>query len=145
MQVRTDGRLTGWGQQHEAKTLARAAVRTFESVALLPADMVEAVRFLMRIPQPDAGVVVAMAGAVYWLKAVKLTGIRVTRVPAPPEAFFRHKADLDVVVVRDESAPPLWARMIEIGTNRPILARREGVTVCSRTEVDREQRTGSGW
>ncbi len=145
MQVRADGRLTGWGQQHDAKTLAPTAARTFELASLSPADTVEAVRFLMQLPRPDPEVVAAIEGAVRWLTEVKLTGIRVTRVPAPTEEFFRHKADFDVVVVRDESAPPLWARMIELGTNRPIFASRDGVKVYSLAEVDRERRTGSGW
>jgi PelA/Pel-15E family pectate lyase len=59
--------------------------------------------------------------------------------------FFRHKADFDVVVVKDEKALPLWARMYEVGTDRPIFSSRDGVTVYSLAEVDRERRTGSGW
>jgi PelA/Pel-15E family pectate lyase len=145
MQVRAEGRLTGWGQQHDAKTLAPTAARTFELASLSPADTVEATRFLMRIPQPGPEVAAAIEGAVSWLTATKLTGIRVTRVAAATEEFFRHKADFDVVVVPDETAPPLWARMIEIGTNRPIFASRDGVKVYTLAEVDRERRTGSGW
>lgn len=80
-----------------------------------------------------------------WLRAAKLTGIRVERVAAPAVEFFRHKADFDVVVKPDEKAPPLWARMVEVGTNRPIFASRDGVKVYSLAEVDRERRTGSGW
>jgi PelA/Pel-15E family pectate lyase len=59
--------------------------------------------------------------------------------------FFRHKTDFDVVVVTDQKAPPLWARMYEVGTDRPIFASRDGVKVYSLAEVDRERRTGSGW
>ena len=35
--------------------------------------------------------------------------------------------------------------MVEVGTNRPIFASRDGVKVYSLAEVDRERRTGSGW
>lgn len=145
MQIRVNGTPTGWGQQHDARTLETTAARTFEPACTSPADTTEIVRFLMRIDQPAPEVVAAVDAAVAWLRAVKLTGIRVERVAAPAVEFFRHRADFDVVVVPDETAPPLWARMVEVGTNRPIFASRDGVKVYSLAEVDRERRTGSGW
>ena len=87
----------------------------------------------------------AVDAAVAWLQRVALKGIRVERVPAPAVKFFRHKTDFDVVVVKDEHAPPLWARTYEVGTDRPIFASRDGIKVYSLAEVDRERRTGSGW
>lgn len=144
-QIRVGGRPTGWGQQHDATTLETTGARTFELACTSPADTTEIVRFLMRSRDPAPEVVAAVDAAVAWLRAVKLTGIRVERVAAPPVEFFRHKADFDVVVTKDEQAPPLWARMVEVGTNRPIFASRDGVKVYALAEVDRERRTGSGW
>ena len=144
-QIRVDGTPTGWGQQHDAKTLETTGARTFELVCTSPADTTEIVRFLMRGARPTPEIVAAVDAAVAWLRAAKLTGIRVERVAAPAVEFFRHKADFDVVVKPDEKAPPLWARMVEVGTNRPIFASRDGVKVYSLAEVDRERRTGSGW
>ncbi len=144
-QVKVDGRRTGWGQQHDPKTLATTGARTFELPCLSPADTTEIVRFLLRREAPSPEIVAAIDAAVAWLRAVKLTGIRVERVAAPAVEFFRHKTDFDVVVTKDEQAPPLWARMVEVGTNRPIFASRDGVKVYSLAEVDRERRTGSGW
>jgi PelA/Pel-15E family pectate lyase len=144
-QVRIDGVLAGWGQQHDAQTFAPASARTFELASLAPQDTTDAVRFLMRLDAPSADIVRAIEGAVAWLRRVQLSGIRVEKISAPPVEFFRHKTDTDTVVVQDSSAPPLWARMIEIGTNRPIFASRDGVKVYSLAEVDRERRTGSGW
>lgn len=145
LQVTVEGRRTGWGQQHDAKTLATTAARTFELACLSPADTAAIIRFLMRPDRPAPEVIAAIDDAVAWLRTVKLTGMRVERVPAPPVEFFRHKTDFDVVVVADADAPPLWARMIEVGSNRPIFASRDGVKVYSLAEVDRERRTGSGW
>ncbi len=145
MQVRVDRRRTGWGQQHDARTLATTGARTFEPACLSPADTTEIVRFLLRLEQPSPAVIAAVEAAAAWLGKVRLTGIRVERVAAAPVEFFRHKADFDVVVVADPKAPPLWARMIEVGTDRPIFASRDGVKVYSLAEVDRERRTGSGW
>ncbi len=144
-QVRVAGQLTGWGQQHDATTLATVSARTFELACLSPADTTDIARFLMRWPAPQPEMKQAIEGAVAWLRAVKLSDIRVERVAAPAAEFFRHTADFDVVVVPAPGAPPLWARMIEVGTNRPIFASRAGVRVYSLAEVDRERRTGSGW
>ena len=145
MQVVADGVPTGWGQQHDEKTLETVGARTFELPCIAPGDTVEVTQFLMRHEKPSPEIVRAVEAAVAWLKKVQLNGIRVERVAAPPAEFVRHKTDFDVVVVKDEKAPPLWARMVEPGSNRPIFASRDGVKVYSLAEVDRERRTGSGW
>ena len=145
MQIRAGGKLTGWGQQHDSKTLETTAARTFELPCISPADTVDVVRFLMKDERPSPEVAAAIEDAVEWLRATKLTGFRVERVAAPAVEFFRHKTEHDVVVVPDPGAPALWARMIEPGSNRPIFASRDGVKVYSLAEVDRERRTGSGW
>jgi PelA/Pel-15E family pectate lyase len=144
-QIVADGKRTGWGQQHDEKTFETVSARTFELACISPADTTEVVRFLMRSESPSAEIVKAVDAAVAWLRAVQLNGIRVERVPAPPAEFFRHKTDFDVVVVSDAKARPLWARMVEVGSNRPIFASRDGIKVYSLAEVDRERRTGSGW
>jgi len=145
MQIKVDRRRTGWGQQHDETTLNTVGARTFEMACISPADTAEVVRFLMRSEPPSMEIVAAAESAVRWLRAVQLNGIRVERVPAPPAEFFRHKTDFDVVVVPDAKARPLWARMVEAGSNRPIFASRDGIKVYSLAEVDRERRTGSGW
>ena len=145
MQIVADGRRTGWGQQHDEVTLETVGARTFELPCLSPADTTEVVRFLMRHESPTPAMVQAIESAVAWLRHMQLSGIRVERVPAPAAEFFRHKTSFDVVVVPDPKARPLWTRMIEVGSNRPIFASRDGIKVYSLAEVDRERRTGSGW
>ena len=145
MQVTANGVRTGWGQQHDETTLETVGARTFELPCIAPGDTVEVVEFLMRYERPSPEIVAAVDAAVAWLRKTQLNGIRTKRVPAPPAEFARHKTDIDVVVVSDEKAPPLWARMVEPGTNRPIFASRDGIKVYSLAEVDRERRTGSGW
>jgi PelA/Pel-15E family pectate lyase len=143
-QVRSGGTLTGWGQQHDAQTLATTRARTFEPACISPADTTEIVGYLLR-SEPAPEIARAVDGAVAWLERVALKGVRVEKIAGAPVEFFRHKADFDVIVVKDENAPPLWARMYEVGTDRPIFSSRDGVTVYSLAEVDRERRTGSGW
>ena len=145
MQVVSHGVRTGWGQQHDEKTLVPVAARTFEPACVSPSETTEIVSFLLREDPPSAAIVESVDAAVAWLKKVRLTGVRIARVPAPPVEYFRHKTDFDVVVVQDEKAPPLLPRMVEIGTDRALFADREGVVAYSLAEIDRERRTGSGW
>jgi hypothetical protein len=52
---------------------------------------------------------------------------------------------VDVVLVPDASAPLLWARFYEIGTNRPIFSGRDGVVRYALAEIEVERRTGYSW
>jgi len=144
-QIRVDGNLTGWCQQHDEKTFEPRPARTFELASICPQDTTEIVRFLMRQESPRAEVVRAVDGAIGWLRRVRLSGVRVERVPAPKAEFLRHTADFDVVVVQDADAPPLWARHYEIGTDKPVFAGSDAVKRYELAEVERERRTGSAW
>jgi PelA/Pel-15E family pectate lyase len=48
-------------------------------------------------------------------------------------------------VVPDATAPPLWARFYEIGTNRPIFSGRDSVVKYQLSEIEYERRTGYRW
>jgi PelA/Pel-15E family pectate lyase len=144
-QIRVGDRLTGWCQQHDPVTFAAAPARTFELASICPQDSAEVVQFLMRFPQPSPRIVASVDAAVEWLRAVRLSGIRVEKVPAAVVDFPLHTADFDVVVVPDPKAPPTWARHYEIGTNRPIFAGRDAVTRYALADIERERRTGTPW
>jgi len=144
-QIHVDRSLTGWCQQHDEQTYEAKPARTFELASLCPQDTTEIIRFLMRLEKPSTEVVQALDAAVAWLAQVKLSGIRIEKVKAPPEEFLRHTADFDKVVVHDPTAPPQWARHYEIGTNRPIFAGRDGVKKYALAEIERERRTGTAW
>ncbi|HEY4310669.1 MAG TPA: pectate lyase [Pirellulales bacterium] len=144
-QIQADGTRTGWCQQHDETTFAAATARTFELASCCPQETTAIVRFLIRIEQPDSQIVQAVDAAVEWLDRAKLSGIRVQRVAAPVEEFDRHSADFDTVVVSDESAPPIWARHYEIGTDRPVFAGRDAVKRYNLSEIERERRTGTPW
>jgi PelA/Pel-15E family pectate lyase len=53
--------------------------------------------------------------------------------------------DGDKKIVRDDSAPPLWARFYEIETDRPIFAGRDGVKKYDLAEIEAERRNGYAW
>ena len=144
-QIRVNGRLTGWCQQHDETTYDARPGRTFELASICPQETTEILRFLMRLEKPTKEVAQSVDAAVVWLNDVKLPGVRVKRVKAKREEFPRHTADFDIVVVRDASARPIWARHFEIGTNRPVFAGRDAIQKYALAEIERERRTGTPW
>ena len=91
------------------------------------------VQLLMSLENPQPDVIRAVNSACQWYQQVQLRGIRQARI------------DGDKVIVRDDSAPPLWARFYEIGTNRPIFSGRDGVIKYALAEIEHERRTGYAW
>jgi PelA/Pel-15E family pectate lyase len=139
-QVVQDGKLTVWCAQHDEKTLVPAKARAYELPSLSGSESAGIVKFLMGIPRPPAEVVKSVEAAVEWFRASKIPGIRVERKVAPgtPKGF-------DDTVVEDASAPGLWARFYELGTNRPIFSGRDSVVKYSMAEIEYERRNGYRW
>ncbi|MBX3423786.1 MAG: pectate lyase [Pirellulaceae bacterium] len=144
-QVRVDGTLTGWCQQHDRYSYEAQPARTFELASLCPQDTTQIARFLMQQAEPSDAMVAAVDAAVHWLQLVKIEGIEVAKVPTETVSFERHDADFDLVVLANPDAKPIWARHYEIGTNRPIFAGRDAIKRYALAEIERERRTGSAW
>lgn len=139
-QIVVNGKKTAWCAQHDETTFAPAPARKYEHVSLSGYESVGIVRFLMSLDRPAPAVIDAIESAVQWFRDATLTGIRIERKPAPELHL-----GFDPVVVRDPSAPPLWARFYEIGTNRPIFGGRDSVIHYSLAEVEAERRGGYRW
>ena len=92
-----------------------------------------------------AEIIRAVDSAVAWLQKVRLTRIRVEKVKSTSESFLRHDTDIDVVVVSDPNARPIWARHYEIGADRPVFAGRDGIKKYELAGIERERRTGTPW
>lgn len=133
-QVVIEGRRTAWCAQHDEKTLRPAPARSFEPVSLSGNESVDLVRLLMRVDNPSPEIISAVRNAVAWFEAVKIAGIRV--VPIQTEA------GRDLAVQHDPTAPPIWARFYEIGTNRPIFPGRDGIAHDHYANIERERRLG---
>ncbi|MBZ5617609.1 MAG: pectate lyase [Acidobacteriia bacterium] len=139
-QVKVAGKLTAWCAQHDEKTLLPAKARAYEHPSLSGSETVGTVQFLMGIDHPSPEVTRAIQAAIAWFDAVRITGIRLERIAAPgtPRGY-------DQVVVEDPTAPPLWARFYEIGTNRPIFSGRDSVIKYRLSEIEYERRNGYRW
>lgn len=132
-QVMVHGKPTVWCAQHDEVTLAPTAARAYELPSLSGAESAGILRFLMKIEQPGPEVVRAVRAGVAWFESAKLTGIRIEQV------------DGDRKVIKDGSAPPLWARFYEIETSRPFFCDRDGVRKFTLAEISKERRNGYAW
>jgi PelA/Pel-15E family pectate lyase len=139
-QIKVDGKLTVWCAQHDEKDYQPRPARTFELVSLSGSESVGVVRLLMSLEKPSPEVVKAVEGAVAWFESAKLKGTRVVR-----EKDAKSPTGTNKVVVQDASAPPIWARFYEIGTNKPIFADRDGVAKHNLADIGYERRNGYAW
>jgi len=139
-QIVVNGKKTAWCAQHDEKTLAPAKARSYELPSLSGSESVGIIRFLMGIDRPAPEIVEAIQAAVTWFDEAKLEGIREIRREDPtlPKGW-------DKVVVQDTSAPPMWARFYEIGTNKPIFCSRDGIPRATLAEISYERRNGYSW
>jgi PelA/Pel-15E family pectate lyase len=132
-QITVNGKLTVWGQQHDEITLEPAAARIYEVVSFSAGESAGIVKFLKtRTATPQ--IAASIKAATDWFKGVGITGIKVV------------KAKGDVKVVNDPSVKTLiWARLYEIGTNKPIFLGNDGVVKYKLADIDKERRTGYAW
>ena len=137
-QINVDGKKTGWCAQHDRGSLKLRPARSYELASISGNASVGIVRFLMSIEKPDDQVIAAIQGAVRWMDGAKLKGIKLERVKD-------QKGQSDLVVVKDSSAPPMWARFYKIGNNEPIYCSRDGVPRKNLADIPRERRTGYRW
>jgi PelA/Pel-15E family pectate lyase len=127
-QVRVNKILTAWGQQHDPLTLAPTSARSYELTSLTALESAEIVDYLMTLPASSDQVVSAVYAAVDWLRAVQLHGL----------AYDHY------TLTSSPNAPPLWGRLYEIGTNRVIMANRDGVKLYDWNKLT-DRRSGYGW
>ena len=140
-QIKADGKLTAWCQQHDEVTLAPAPARTFEPPCIASNESAGLAMLLMSQPNPSPRVRESIEAAMKWFDEVKVTGKRYEEVTGP-----QYERGRDRILVDDPNAKePVWARMYEIGTNRPVFSGRDSAIKYSLAEVEYERRTGYGW
>ena len=128
-QVVVDGRRTAWGQQHDPLTLAPVQARSYEPPALSGRESAGITELLMTLRNPNEAVVTAVYAAVDWFRATAIQG---------------YAYDFEDGLTAKAGAGPIWARMYEIGTNRPIFSNRDGVIRYDWNELT-DRRRGYAW
>jgi PelA/Pel-15E family pectate lyase len=106
-----------------------ASARSYELVSLTSKESAGVFEFLMAHVSLDARITPALAGAAEWLQQHAIHGMR-----------NGGKNGL----IPDSTGGPLWARMYEIGSNRPIFSNRDGVKQYDFNALT-DRREGYGW
>jgi PelA/Pel-15E family pectate lyase len=146
MQISNKGKLTAWCQQHDEITLLPAWARKFEPPSICNGESTDIVLFLMDIDKPNEKIIRSIQSAVKWFADSKIYNTRTESFKAPEiSSQFKNKIDNDVRVVTDSTAPPIWTRYYELGTERPLFSDRNSEFLYSLAEVSRERRTGYAW
>ncbi|GAA5167033.1 pectate lyase [Viridibacterium curvum] len=101
-QVRINGKLTIWGQQHDVFTLKPTPARAYEMAALSSSESGKIVKFLMSLPNPDAATRTAVYAAADFFKATQIDG----------------KAWVSGALVSDSSKNS-WARFYDLSVYDP--------------------------
>ena len=132
LQVIVDGKKTVWAPQYDENTLKPAWARKYEPPCLTAGESVGIVRFLMQ-EKPTPEIVEAIESAISWYKANQIKGVRWGRINGQN------------AIIKDQTAPPLWARFYEMETMRPIFLGRDSVIHYDVSEIEAERRNGYAW
>jgi len=134
-QIRQNGQLTGWCAQHHEVTLEPVWARAYEPPSLSGGETVGIISFLMSIENPTPEVTAAIEGAVTWLKAVEIKGVRL-------EGARRGDGRMERQLIKDPNSTGVWARFYELNTNRPLYLDRDSKFRYDFSEIGYERRSG---
>lgn len=138
-QIKKDGKLTVWCQQHDHVTLAPAKARAYELPSYCSAESAEIVKLLMKVKNPSERIKQAVKGAMQWFDENKLTGVRVEQTGK------KGTPDRNTVLVKDSTASPLWARYYDLEECKPFVCDRDGIPRRDLSEIGPERRNGYAW
>ena len=137
-QIRKDGQLTVWCQQHDEHTLQPAPARAYELASFTGShETASLLRLLMSLDEPSQRVVDAVCAAVKWLKAHALKDMKL-------ETFTNKEGQPDRRLVH-HFGHQTWARYYDLKTEEPYVCDRDGVPQPSLEYIGYERRNGYGW
>ena len=134
-QIRIDGKLSLWAQQHDALTLAPASARNYEPPALSSTESAHALGYLMSLPQPSPAVVDAVRSGIAMLRTLAVRDRAWMKVD---EAQGRR-------LVVQPGAGPLWARYYDVKTLKPVFGDRDKSLHDDVNDLSAERRNGYAW
>src|SRR6185312_12208544 len=151
-QIRVNGKLTVWCQQHDPLTLQPTSARNFEPPALCSEESAHVVEFLMSLPSPSPAVVASVHAAAAWFKQTAIHGVVWQRsrgsrsrpgaaapAPAGPAPAFISR------LVPTPGAGPIWARYYDPATDRPVFGDRDKTVRDQVTDLSAERQRGYQW
>lgn len=132
-QVKVDGHPTLWPQQIDALTLAPISARNYEPPGLASAESAGVLLFLMRQPRPTPAMKTAIESGIAWLQAHALRDHAFTMTPDGRK------------LVPQPGAGPLWARVYDVATGRPIFGDWGKTIHDDVNEISKGRRNGYTW
>ena len=132
-QVRVNGRLTVWGQQHDPLSLQPVGARNYEPPSLASAESAGMLIYLMSIEQPSPAVAAAVEAGIAWLRQAALQDKVWQRGPEGN------------ALTSKPGAPALWARYYSLATGQPIFGDRDLTIHDDVMEISLERRNGYAW
>jgi PelA/Pel-15E family pectate lyase len=123
------GKPTAWGQQHDPLTLAPTSARSYELTSLTAQESANLMRFLIKQKNPSPRVIASIHGAAEWLKS---------------RALYGYTYDFETGRHDSPGAGPIWARMYEIETGKPIFSDRNGIKLYDWDQL-KDRRLGYAW
>ncbi len=139
-QIRKDGKLTVWCQQHDEKTLAPAKARAYELPSFTAhGETVGLLMLLMDLPNPSKEIRQSVYSAIDWLNAHALRG-------AQYEYFTNDDGKRDRRIIQTSDTTVVnWARYYDLETEQPFYCDRDGIKRADFSEVGYERRNGYSW
>lgn len=139
-QLVVNGKKTGWCAQYDENTLAPAMGRAFELASISGYESVNVVRFLMSLDKPSPEIIRAVQDAIIWFDGAKMPGIkRVKKEDRTLENGF------DYVIIKDATAPAIWARFYDPESGKPLFSARDSVKRGDFADVSYERRVKYNW
>ena len=137
-QIRRNGKLTVWCQQHDEKTLQPAPARAYELASFTGShETASLLQLLMSLPNPDERIAQSVTAAVEWLKLHVIKDMTV-------EYFTNADGRRDRRLVHKFGAN-VWARYYDLQTEEPYVCDRDGIPQPSLEYIGYERRNGYGW
>ena len=135
-QIKINGTLTAWGQQHDENTLAPAGARAYELPSVCTSESVGVVDFLRALPESkqSADVIRSINAAVRWFDAVKIENKK-----------FDWNSDKTDKVLTTSNGSTIWARFYDLQNSKPLFSDRDGKAYTDVSQISLERRTGYSW
>jgi PelA/Pel-15E family pectate lyase len=118
-----------WSQQADPLTLEPVPARRYELAGLAGREGASVASYLMSFTAPSPDVVEAVHAAVAWFQA---------------HAIADHDYDVKNGLRKVAGGGPIWARLVEVGTGKPIFSNRDGIKHYSWSELT-DRRFGYTW
>ncbi len=138
-QVKKNGKLSVWCQQHHEVSLEPVGARAYELPSLTGhGETVGIIMLLSEIPNPSQEVTSAVSSAVGWLREHAIRDMMI-------ENFVNADGKKDKRLVNKKGAPLLWARYYDLENEEPMFCDRDGIPKKHLEEIGYERRNGYSW